>query len=391
MNKITASVAGISFALRDNPLLKSSELKEGETVDLIPEPENSYDPRAIRLEYNGHKIGYVPRKKEGLDFSIQSWCHDNLDSVSAEIDQVWYQFNGETTFQYSEGCELVGIYVRYEIPIKDEGSEYDKIITKHSFSEPDVIVDFNETKHIYNMRWNGGTKVLKGGTTFIKRFYDPFDAPKIARQCSKYWGVSAKDIEEMWASNGNVSGLLGTTIHLALEHYINFKEVGNTITKTRQKAGKDVDRNYAMPKHPFLKKTITSLNKLTNKLDKKYKVERVVAEALVTDSATGWGGLVDRLAILNHEKKIARIQDYKVNIGAEKEESHSKPKHPFSHLPANKLTKYALQLSFYASILKKHGWTIEGLDVFIFEHKWIHHQLELIDFAAYREEIQKMS
>ena len=195
----------------------------------------------------------------------------------------------------------------------------------------------------------------------------------------------------MWASNGNVSGLLGTTVHLALEHYINFKAVGETITKTRQKAGKDVEGNYAMPKHPFLKKTITNLNKLTNKLDKKYKVERVVAEALVTDSATGWGGLVDRLAILNHEKKIARIQDYKVNIGAEKEESHSKPKHPFSHLPANKLTKYALQLSFYASILKKHGWTIEGLDVFIFESKWVHHQLELIDFAAYREEIQKMS
>jgi len=391
MNKFSASVAGITFALKDNPDLRFSELKENELINLIPEPENSYDPRAIRLEYNGHKIGYVPRKKEGLDFSVQSWCHDNLDSVSAEIDQVWYQFNGETTFQYSEGCELVGIYVRYEIPIKDEGSEYDKIITKHSFSEPDVIVDFNETKHIYNMRWNGGTKVLKGGTTFIKRFYEPFDAPKIARQCSKYWGVSAKDIEEMWASNGNVAGLLGTVIHLSLEHYINFKEIGDTITKTRQKAGKDVDGNYAMPKHPFLKKTISSLNKLTNKLDKKYKVERVVAEALVTDSATGWGGLVDRLAILNHEKKIARIQDYKVNIGAEKEESHSKPKYPFSHLPANKLTKYALQLSFYASILKKHGWTIEGLDVYIFEDKWRHHTLDLIDFAAYREEIQKLA
>ena len=391
MNKITASVAGITFALRDNPDLKFSELKEGEPIYLTHEPENTYDPRAIRLEYNGHKIGYVPRKKEGLDFSIQSWCHDNLDSVSAEIDQVWYQLNGETTFQYSEGCELVGIYVRYEIPIKDEGSEYDKIITKHSFSEPDVIVDFNETKHIYNMRYNGGTKVLKGGTTFIKRFYEPFDSAKIARQCSKYWGVSAKDIEEMWASNGNVSGLLGTTVHLALEHYINFEKIGQTITETRQKSGKDVDGNYAMPKHPFLKKTIISLNKLTKKLDKKYKVEKVVAEALVTDSATGWGGLVDRLAILNHEKKIARIQDYKVNIGAEKEESHSRPKAPFSHLPANKLTKYALQLSFYASILKKHGWTIEGLDVYIFENRWVHHTLDLIDFAAYREEIQKLA
>ena len=389
MNKITASVAGISFALRDNPDLKYSELKEGEIIALIPEPENSYDPRAIRLEYNGHKIGYVPRKKEGLDFSVQSWCHDNLDSVSAKIDQVWYSFKDETTFEYSEGCELVGIYVKFEIPIKEEGSEYDKIITKYSFSEPDVIVDFNDTKHIYNMRWNGGTKVLKGGTTFIKRFYEPFDARKIARQCAKYWGVGAADIEEMWASNGSVSALLGTTVHLALEHFINYKDVGHTITTTRKASGKDVDGNYAMPKHPFLKKTIESLNRLTDKLDKKYKVQEVVAEALVTDSATGWGGLVDRLAILDKERKIARIQDYKVNIGAEKEESHSKPKQPFSHLPANKLTKYALQLSFYAAILKKHGWIIEGLDVYIFENRWVHHQLELIDFSAFKDEIQK--
>lgn len=389
MNKITASVAGISFALRDNPDLKFSEIKEGETIALISEPENLYDPRAIRLEYNSHKIGYVPRKKEGLDFSIQSWCYDNLDSVSAKIDQVWYSFNGETTFEYSEGCELVGIYIKYEIPIKEEGSEYDKIITKYSFSEPDVIVDFNETKHIYNMRFNGGTKVLKGGTTFIKRFYEPFDARKIARQCAKYWGVGAADIEEMWASNGSVSALLGTTVHLALEHFINYKDIGHTITTTRKASGKDVDGNYAMPKHPFLKKTIESLNRLTDKLDKKYKVQEVVAEALVTDSATGWGGLVDRLAILDKERKIARIQDYKVNIGAEKEESHSKPKQPFSHLPANKLTKYALQLSFYAAILKKHGWIIEGLDVFIYEDRWKHHTLELIDFAAFKDEIQK--
>ena len=389
MNKITASVAGISFALKDNPALKYSELKEGEKLGIVPEPENLVDPKAIRLEYNGSKIGYVPRKKEGLDFSIQSWCADHIETVSASIDQTWYRKDGEITFEYSEGCELVGVYVRFEIPIKDETEFDDKIITKHSFSEPDVIVDFNETKHIYNMRCEGGVKVLKGGTTFIKRFYDPFDAPKIARQCSKYWGVSAEDIEEMWASNGAVTGLLGTTVHLALEHYINYKKVGETITKTRKASGKDVKDNYAMPKHPFLRKTIVSLNRLTDKLDKKYGVEEVVAEALVTDSATGWGGLVDRLAILDKKNKIARVQDYKVNIGAEKEEKHSKPKHPFSHLPANKLTKYALQLSFYSSILKKHGWTIQGLDVFIFEQKWVHHELDLIDFAAYRDEIQK--
>lgn len=388
MNKITASVAGISFVLKENPQIRYSEIKEGEILKIIPEPENDYDPKAIRLEYNGLKIGYVPRKKEGLDFSVQSWCYDHMDSISAKIDQVWYQKDNQTTFEYSDGAELVGIYAKFEIPIKND-SEYDKIITKNSFSEPNIIVDFNDTKHIYNMRWNGGTKVLKGGTTFIKRFYNEFDAPKIARQCSKYWGVGASEIEDMWASNGAVAGLFGTTVHLALEHYINFQKSGELITATRKKSGKDVDGNYAMPKHPFLKKTIQSINRLTDKLDKEYGVEEIVAEALITDSATGWGGLIDRLAIIDRKNKIARVQDYKVNIGAEKEEPHSKPKAPFSHLPANKLTKYALQLSFYASILQKHGWTIEGLDVYIYEEKWVHHTLDLINFADYKEEIKE--
>jgi hypothetical protein len=193
----------------------------------------------------------------------------------------------------------------------------------------------------------------------------------------------------MWMSNGAVAAQFGSVVHLALEHYINFKAAGDKITKTRKASGKDVDGNYAMPKHPFLKKTIQALNKLTDKLDKEYGVEEVVAEALITDSATGWGGLIDRLAIIDKKKKIARVQDYKVNIGAEKEEAHSKPKAPFSHLPANKLTKYRLQLSFYASILKKHGWTIEGLDVFIFESNCVHRELDLIDFAEYKEEIKE--
>lgn len=391
MNKITVKISGISFAIEDYPPLKNSNIELKSSVSLVKEPENVFDNKAIRVEYNGRKIGYIPRKQEGLDFSAQSWCHDYLDSIQANIEEVWYKKDDTLMQVYKDGAELVGLSVSLQTPHQTVSANDDVFITKSSFSEPNIIVDFNETKHIYNMRVDGGYKVLKGGTTFIKRFYDPFDSKKIARQCAKYWGVSAENIESMWNSNGNIAGLFGSALHLALEHYINYRQIGQTITETRQKAGKDVEGNYAMPKHPFLKKTIESLNKLTDKLDKHYKVQEVVAEALVTDSATGWGGLIDRLAILDKERKIARIQDYKVNIGAEKEEGHSKPKQPFSHLPANKLTKYALQLSFYASILKKHGWIIEGLDVYIFESKWVHHTLDLIDFAAYREEIQKLS
>lgn len=382
MTSFTTSVAGITFALEQNPLLKILEIQEGEPISLVREPENTYDPKAIRLEYKGTKIGYVPRKKDGIDFSIQSWCDDHFDCVSCVVDQVWYKEGEAISFNYSDESELVGIYVRFTIPIK-EGDENDTIITKKSFSEPHIIVDFNDTKHIYNMRCEDGYKVLQGGTTFIKRFYKPFDADMVSRNCARAWGVDDQKIRDMWNSNGNVAGLFGTCVHLALEHYINFGEIGAKITETRLKKGNGEKENYAMPKHPFLKKTIKDLNKLTNKLDKQYGAKKIVAEALITDSKTGWGGLVDRLAILDENKKIARVQDYKVNIGATEETPHNKPLPPFSHLPANKLTKYALQMSFYAGLLRKHGWTIEGLDVFVFEDNWVHYELDLIDFAKY--------
>ena len=388
MNTITTNVAGISFALEDNPELKKLQIEIGGEVSLFIEPENTYDPKAIRLEYQGNKIGYVPKKKEGIDFSIQSWCHDNLDKVSCVINQVWYKEGEEVTSFYSDKVELAGIYIKLDIP-QDNSNPNDLIITKSSFSEPNIIVDFNDTQHIYNMRTSEGYKVLKGGTTFIKRFYKPFDPTFISKACSKSWDVDEGVIRDIWASNGKLAGDFGTCVHFALEHYINFGEVGAKITKIRKSKGQSETENYAMPKHPFLKKTIQSLNKLVGSLDKGYSVEEVVAEALVTDSKTGWCGLIDRLAIIDSKKKIARVQDYKVNIGAAEISSNLKPLNPFSHLPANKLTKYALQLSFYAGLLKKHGWSVEGLDVFVFEDNWVHYELDMLDFSILKEKKEK--
>lgn len=38
-----------------------SELKVGDPLQLVREPDNSYDPNAVRVEWQGHKLGYVPR------------------------------------------------------------------------------------------------------------------------------------------------------------------------------------------------------------------------------------------------------------------------------------------------------------------------------------------
>ena len=37
------------------------ELKVGDVLQLVREPDNSYDPKAVRVDWHGHVLGYVPR------------------------------------------------------------------------------------------------------------------------------------------------------------------------------------------------------------------------------------------------------------------------------------------------------------------------------------------
>lgn len=38
-------------------------LREGDTLELVPEPGNAHDPNAVRVEWRGRKLGYVPRRQ----------------------------------------------------------------------------------------------------------------------------------------------------------------------------------------------------------------------------------------------------------------------------------------------------------------------------------------
>lgn len=40
-----------------------SELKVGDALTLIREPDNPHDARAVRVEWRGQKLGYVPRRE----------------------------------------------------------------------------------------------------------------------------------------------------------------------------------------------------------------------------------------------------------------------------------------------------------------------------------------
>lgn len=68
------------FRYYEAPMLATS-LRPGETLDLVREPENPHDANAIRVEWRGRKLGYVPRR----DNPALAWAMDNGELVTARI------------------------------------------------------------------------------------------------------------------------------------------------------------------------------------------------------------------------------------------------------------------------------------------------------------------
>jgi HIRAN domain len=57
------------------------ELVVGDRLDLVREPSNPYDADAVRVEWRGRKLGYVPRAEN----SALAWAMDRGEAVTARI------------------------------------------------------------------------------------------------------------------------------------------------------------------------------------------------------------------------------------------------------------------------------------------------------------------
>jgi hypothetical protein len=60
------------------------ELRVGDTLELVREPENPHDSNAVSLSWRGHKLGYVPRR----DNEVLAWSLDRGDVLRARISRL---------------------------------------------------------------------------------------------------------------------------------------------------------------------------------------------------------------------------------------------------------------------------------------------------------------
>ena len=58
-----------------------AQLAQGAHLQLTREPENKFDPRAVRVDFNGQKLGYIPR----LDNAVVSQLLDRGERIQAHI------------------------------------------------------------------------------------------------------------------------------------------------------------------------------------------------------------------------------------------------------------------------------------------------------------------
>ncbi len=229
----------------------------------------------------------------------------------------------------------------------------DDFVERVTFTGETIL--WSESKHEYR---DLDGKVLLGGSTYAHQFEKEFDLKMMLPRCSKAWGVSEEVIADIWSKNSQVSTSFGDALHKALESIHIHYEDGEKIRRMKkQKAGAERLENGAIPRQPVLRKAILAF------VDQ-FGID-ALPEVLISDVKNGRAGSIDRLKIIDKEKKICRVQDYKT-----------------SAMDSDKTLVYQHQLSFYAKILQEMGWTVAGLDIFDWDgDKWTLQELEIKEVA----------
>jgi len=59
-------------------------LKVGDALALVREPDNAHDANAVRIEWQGRKLGYVPRSEN----RALAWAMDRGDDLRAHVSRL---------------------------------------------------------------------------------------------------------------------------------------------------------------------------------------------------------------------------------------------------------------------------------------------------------------
>jgi len=334
--KYNVQVAGITFAVKDNPSLKRARPEGQVEIQLDPYNKFAKHPRgAFLVKWQGNKIGFISDAER-----------DVQDDIVAAIDSIGKVYGNILNYAYkdSKGFNDDHNGILSAVTLSIDTGNAAKLPNEtpeqlESFNEAGVVLDFYPQAHEY---WYKGQR-LQSATGLVSKMYKPFNAEAIAQRCAPAWGMEEDDVVAMWKSNGQAAGFFGTAIHMLIENYEKYGE-------------------RALPKMPIL-------NDIVQSFPFQPDLE-VHSEVLLTCVERGICGLCDRLVIQDGK---ASVRDMKVQHNADKKDSKSKNT-ILPELPSSKVGKAIAQCSIYADMLEIAGVLVDDeVVVHVWDGEWKNH------------------
>lgn len=212
-------------------------------------------------------------------------------------------------------------------------------------------INYDDVKHKYTTL---DGRPLVGASSYAKQFGGTFNREAVLTKTASSWGVDRDALGDLWDINGRISNEFGSSIHTAMEAWFKHKDMGAKIA-----SHKGHEHNYALPKNVHIRDIVLTFVNTFGDM-------QGIPEALVSAISLRMAGRIDLIHVKG--EKVCRIGDYKTN----------------NELDADKIFKYQNQLSFYACILKHHGWTVEGLDIYHHDgEKWKGIPLDVLPVVLY--------
>ena len=390
--KYNSKLVGVTFEGRQAVI---SQLKGGEQLRCRREPDNEYDPRAVAVDVLLNEewlpVGYIAKDKnqeiansmdggEEIKITLSNITGGDGKSFGINIELDYKEAVPPATAPAKEAeviarptNEQMAGTLKYLLAVVEaNGSKK---------SEPKTVNSVLLGKSIEVQEKNGHVS-LEGylsGSRFPAQFYAEFDEKQnLQRMVDSYFpGVSEKEAEkikeallEMWGTNGTASTSFGTAIHAALENYDKNHELGQKVRNYAKKPTKKDPEGVKSPNKAFNRNPI--LKKIVDDFQKRFGGDYIrFNEEFIWDKGLKLCGSVDRIKVVDLKRRIIRIQDYKTDADIH-EKKYQLTDSLFYDLTQGKdatmgkelLDYHWLQLSFYAFILQRAGWTVEGLDIY---------------------------
>jgi len=171
------------------------------------------------------------------------------------------------------------------------------------------------------------------GSTWAHQFEKPFDPQLIAPKVAEKKLTTVDKVIESWDMKGEVSLMLGSTVHKALECGIKYGE---------------------LPNNAYLASLVQDYLDQTHDDDQ-------VSEQFVVSMEDKMCGTID--VLVNRGNKHVIIRDFKTGDIYKKVSLTPEAKEFWPDLQSKMISLYQLQLSFYAHILQSQGYKVDALEI----------------------------